>query len=205
MARMNIRTRLAGLPSGLYWSVWPVRRKLRLLWYRADREAMVFALIVGAILTGFAFVLEATFAHRDMVRERALQAINRELGCLARNVYFEARGEPEAGQYAVAEVTMNRKAAARYPASVCEVVHQKNWDALRKRYVAAFSWTELGSLPPPSGEEWQRARKVAEEVYDGRRPEKLHGALYYHATRIRPSWAREKKLVSRIGNHEFYK
>ena len=202
---MKVRIRLAELSSRLRWAVAPARRKLRLFWYRADREAIVFALFVGVILTGFALVLQATFAHRDAVREQALQAIKRELGCLARNVYFEARGEPEAGQYAVAEVTMNRKASARYPESVCAVVYQKNWDALRGRFVGAFSWTELGALPEPRGEDWERARKVARDVYYGRRAPQLDGAMYYHATNITPAWAKEKKLVARIGEHVFYK
>src|SRR5882672_11161357 len=92
--------------------------------------------------------LRVSYAHADD---------RRNLACLARNVYFEARGEPTAGQYAVAEVTMNRKASGRYPDTVCGVVYQKNWDPLRKRYVGAFSWTELGALPAPRGEEWERA------------------------------------------------
>ena len=181
------------------------RTRLALYWYRADWEGMAFALFAGTMVTGFAFGIHAATVYQDAVREEALQARAQQLSCLARNVYFEARGEPEAGQYAVAQVTMNRKAAASYPSTVCEVVHQKNWDAIRKRYVAAFSWTELDDLPQPSGEDWERARKVAEEVYDGERPENLHGALYYHATRVKPSWAREKKLVARIGRHDFYK
>lgn len=181
------------------------RTRLVLYWYRADWEGMAFALFAGTMVTGFAFGIHAATVYRDSVRDVALQARAQELSCLASNVYFEARGEPEAGQYAVAQVTMNRKAAASYPSSVCEVVHQKKWDSIRKRFVAAFSWTELGELPAPSGEEWARAQKVAEEVYDGERPEKLNGALYYHASRVRPSWAKEKKLVARIGRHEFYK
>ena len=205
MATMSIRTRFGELSLRLRWAVAPARRKLRLFWYRADWGGMAFALVAGTIVTGFAFAVHATLAYQDAARDEVLQARAQQLNCLARNVYFEARGEPEAGQYAVAEVTMNRKAAARYPATVCEVVHQKNWDPLRKRYVAAFSWTELSDLPAPSGEEWARARKVAEEVYDGERPEKLYGALYYHAARVKPSWAKEKKLVARIGRHEFYK
>ncbi|NIO43392.1 MAG: hypothetical protein GTO41_26515, partial [Burkholderiales bacterium] len=56
-----------------------------------------------------------------------------ELNCLALNVYHEARGEPMAGQYAVAEVTMNRVASRRYPNTVCKVVFQKKWDVLRGR------------------------------------------------------------------------
>lgn len=205
MRTVNARTRIADYSSRLYWAMAPARLRLRMFWYRADREAVGFALIVAAILTGFALLLQATFAHQDAAREQALQASRQELTCLARNVYFEARGEPQAGQYAVAEVTMNRKAAARYPESVCAVVYQKNWDALRGRFVGAFSWTELGALPEPRGEDWERARKVAQEVYYGRRPLQLQGAMYYHATSITPSWAKEKKLVARIGGHLFYK
>jgi spore germination cell wall hydrolase CwlJ-like protein len=200
---MKFRARLDELAWRLRLA--PARRRLRLFWYRADWEGMAFALFAGVMLTGFAFAVDATLAYQDARRDEALQARSQQLSCLARNVYFEARGEPKAGQYAVAEVTMNRKAAQSYPASVCEVVHQKNWDAIRKRYVAAFSWTEIDDLPRPSGDEWAQAQEGARDVYDGERPEKLDGALYYHSTRIKPSWAREKKVVARIGNHEFYK
>jgi N-acetylmuramoyl-L-alanine amidase len=205
MRRMNARICVAEAASRLRWAIAPARRRLRLFWYRVDREAVVFVLVVGAILTGFALAVHATFAHRDALREQALQIVKRELGCLARNVYFEARGEPEAGQYAVAEVTMNRKASGRFPDTVCAVVYQKNWDMLRGRYVGAFSWTELGDLPAPSGADWDRARKVAQDVYFGRRAPQLQGALYYHATNIEPSWAKQMKLVARIGGHDFYR
>ncbi len=205
MCTMNARTSLSEMTIRLRWATAPARRRLRLFWYRADTEAIAFALILAAILAGFAVALHALFAYQDAVRDRALQARKQELTCLARNVYFEARGEPEAGQYAVAEVTMNRRAAARFPASICEVVYQKNWDAIRKRFVGAFSWTEFSALPKPSGEDWEQARKVALDVYSGRRPPVLQGAMYYHSTSIRPSWAREKKLVARIGGHAFYK
>lgn len=205
IATMNVRNRFNDLSARLHWAVAPARHRLRLFWYRADWEAMGFVLIVGAILAGFALALQASFTHRDALREQARQAVKQELNCLARNVYYEARGEPEAGQYAVAEVTMNRRASARYPQTVCAVVYQKNWDALRGRFVGAFSWTELGALPEPSGPEWERARKVAQDVYTWRRAPQLQGALYYHAVGITPAWAKERKLVARIGEHLFYK
>jgi spore germination cell wall hydrolase CwlJ-like protein len=105
----------------------------------------------------------------------------------------------------VAEVTMNRKAAARYPDSVCAVVYQKNWDPLRARYVGAFSWTEFDALPEPGGAEWEQAKKVAQDVYDGRYTRDLPGAMFFHATYIKPSWAKQKKLVARIGGLAFYR
>ena len=189
----------------LYWWLHSFRRAVRNAWYRLDKEAFVVAGLVLVVVGGLIFAMQAVFAERDASRER-LRAYNEEnLACLARNIYFEARGEPLAGQYAVAEVTMNRKASGLYPDTVCEVVHQKNWDPLRGRYVGAFSWTELDGLPAPTGAEWEQARQVAEAVYYSRYAPALHGALYYHATYIRPPWARQKTLVSRIGRHVFYR
>ena len=52
---------------------------------------------------------------------------------------------------------------------------------------------------------WQQAWDVANAVYFKRRAPKLQGVLFYHARHIRPSWARGKKPVARIGRHVFYK
>jgi spore germination cell wall hydrolase CwlJ-like protein len=180
-------------------------RGVRLFWYRADREAMAFALMIGSVLVVFGFGLHAVFARHERVRELARETERRNVECLARNVYYEARGEPPEGQYAVAEVTMNRKASRRYPATVCAVVHEKRWDAIRERYVGAFSWTEFYSVPEPAGEAWAFAQKVAEDVYYRRTPPRVDGATYYHATSIKPSWARTQKRVARIGRHVFYR
>lgn len=175
-------------------SIWWIR--VRFYWYRLNKTPLVVLSVALGVTGAVGFMLYTMAAESD---ER------RSLTCLALNVYFEARGEPEAGQYAVAEVTLNRVASPYYPKTVCEVVYQKNWDPLRRRFVSAFSWTEFGSLPPPRGEEWQRARKIAEEVYSGRRPPRLAGALHYHADHIAPSWSRGKTPVASIGNHRFYK
>ncbi len=99
---------------------------------------------------------------------------------------------------------MNRVASRRYPGTVCEVVYEKRWDRLRKRYVGAFSWTEFDVVPHPEGEQWHCAREVAEDVYFGRQPRQLNGALHYHATYIKPSWAQGQQPVARIGGHVFY-
>lgn len=169
--------------------------RLRTYWYRADKEAWVFASILLLLVAVFAGVLKAAFAYQDERRSRTLEAHAKNVACLARNVYFEARGEPLAGQYAVAEVTMNRKSSPLYPRTVCEVVYQKS----------AFSWTDLGMLPEPEGEEWKLAWKVAEAVYYGREAPKLRGALFYHATYVQPDWATGKRPVARIGKHVFYR
>jgi spore germination cell wall hydrolase CwlJ-like protein len=202
---MSGRLTFADVSSRLYWALAPVRRGLRLSWHRLDKQAMAVCLLVGLVLGGLGFGLRAVFTQQDLARERAREAELQDLACLARNVYFEARGEPEEGQYAVAEVTMNRKASILFPDTVCGVVHEKRWDAIRRRYVGAFSWTEFNVLPEPDGEEWERAWQIAEAVYYRREPPQLQGVLHFHARHIRPSWAREKKLAARIGRHVFYR
>jgi hypothetical protein len=193
---MVLRRFYAELPSRFAWFAARRWYELRLCWYTADKGLWMLVLTVGVVITTLGFALRAVFAHQDD---------RRNLTCLARNVYFEARGEPTAGQLAVAQVTMNRKASGRFADSVCGVVYQQNWDPLRKRYVGAFSWTELNALPEPTDKEWQRAWKVAEAVYYGREPSALEGALYFHANYVKPDWAKEKQLVARIGKHVFYR
>jgi N-acetylmuramoyl-L-alanine amidase len=202
---MSLRSRLDELAFRAT-SAWDdARRSVRVAWYRADREAMAFALMIGSVLLVLGYGLHAVFARHERALELVRETERKNVECLARNVYHEARGEPPEGQYAVAEVTMNRKASKRYPASVCAVVHERRWDAIRKRYVGAFSWTEFYAVPEPSGEAWAFAQQVAEDVYYQRAPARVDGATYYHATYIKPSWARTQKRVARIGRHVFYR
>jgi N-acetylmuramoyl-L-alanine amidase len=85
--------------------------KLRLLWYRADKGALAFGVFFSLIVGALIFALNVVFWDREAQAARQQEFHARSLDCLARNVYYEARGEPSAGQYAVAEVTMNRKAS----------------------------------------------------------------------------------------------
>jgi spore germination cell wall hydrolase CwlJ-like protein len=179
--------------------------KLRLFWYRTDKAGLAFGVFFCLIVALLVFGLGVVFTQRDAESARARDFHARSLECLARNVYYEARGESLAGQYAVAEVTMNRKASRHYPKTVCEVVYQKNWDPLRERYVGAFSWTEFDVLDAPAGVAWQRAVKVAEDVYYQRRAPVLRGALHFHAAYIQPDWSNERPRIARIGRHVFYR
>lgn len=183
-------------------STWRTRwgrrlRCLRLSWQTTSKSPWVFLPLFLGVAASFAWLLYSV--HSAKFDRRSVY-------CLALNVYYEARGEPEAGQYAVAEVTMNRVAATRYPSEVCNVVYQQNWDARRKRMVGAFSWTELKRLPEPKGRQWARAREIAEEVYYRRHESlELAHATHYHAGYIKPRWSRDLKPVARIGNHVFYR
>jgi spore germination cell wall hydrolase CwlJ-like protein len=179
--------------------------KLRVIWYRMDKAPLVAALFFALVVGVLAGAATSVFNYRDAQRAAVREFHARSLDCLARNVYYEARGESLAGQYAVAEVTMNRKASPRYPKTVCEVVYQKGWDPLRGRYVGAFSWTEFDSLDEPEGPEWQQAVEIAEQVYYQKRAPAMPGALHFHATYVQPEWSKERPRVARIGRHVFYR
>ncbi|MFQ6005867.1 MAG: cell wall hydrolase [Woeseia sp.] len=168
-------------------------------WEKGQIVFVSFLLVVLIFVGSFAYF--AFSIHVRIAEERQRRA---DLSCLARNVYFEARGEPFAGQRAVAEVTMNRVASRRFPDTVCQVVHEKRWDLRRNRYVGAFSWTELGKMPRPKGIAWNRAVAAAELVYDAQDAYTVQGALFYHADIVEPSWARSQNRVAKIGRHIFY-
>jgi len=182
-----------------------LRFRLWMFWWRADKGPLVLGAVATAVAGGLALGFLQVSNYKDEQSAAVRDGQERDLACLALNVYHEARGEPLAGQYAVAEVTLNRRASRIFPRTVCEVVYQKSWDPIRGRYVGAFSWTELGPLPAPRGEAWRIARQVAEAVYYGRQPSAVRGAIFYHATYIQPDWARERQRVAQIGRHVFYR
>ncbi len=55
-------------------------------------------------------------------RAAAMPSRDRDVDCLAQAVYYEARGEGDDGQAAVAQVVLNRSRIASFPATVCGVV-----------------------------------------------------------------------------------
>jgi spore germination cell wall hydrolase CwlJ-like protein len=184
------------------------RRRLELYWRLGDRDnnfAFLAMLGVPIVLLGVivhfasSVPMPLQVAREDAARKRAV-----DLRCLAENIYFEARGEPLKGQYAIAEVTMNRLASRHFPDTICEVVHDTRWDRVRRRLVAHFSWTAF-ERPEPTGPAWDRAMEVATMVYDNKYTPVMPDALFYHATSVRPYWASSKRVIAKIGNHIFYR
>ncbi len=187
---------------------WAVR--LRYWWLLLEKDKLVRRSMFGLAPLAIVAAIWVSVDSLPVIMENrpaALDAQRRdgEIHCLALNVYHEARGEPKAGQYAVAEVTMNRVASRRFPDTVCEVVYEKRWDRIRKRHVGAFSWTELEAVSTSDEKAWKRAMEVAEDAYYAKAAQRMSGALFYHARHIRPSWARKKVRIARVGRHIFYK
>lgn len=191
------------------------RRRLADYWRFDAKEHLVFIGFLGALLVALLGIITFAYLYGTRTEPARMEAVQwgeahqrqreAELQCLAENVYFEARGEPLAGQYAVAEVTLNRTHARNFPRTICQVVHESRWDASRRRFVADFSWTEHGALYPEDGAAWKQATAVASAAYDELRAPVVPGALFYHATSIQPGWARTRKAVATIGNHVFYR
>jgi spore germination cell wall hydrolase CwlJ-like protein len=118
-----------------------------------------------------------------------------ELTCLTKNIYYEARGETEAGQYAVANVTLNRLKSGKWGNDICRVVYAKK----------QFSWTSQTKLARPDPEAWATAHKVAVNALNGTRVRGLDASLFYHADYIKsPVWVDNRHYVTQIGQHKFY-
>jgi Cell Wall Hydrolase len=116
--------------------------------------------------------------------------------CLAKAVYFEARGETLEGQLAVAEVVLNRARSGRYPPSICGVVTQP----------AQFSFIRAGRFPSvdPNNECWKKALAIADVASKHIATSLAPNVLWYHATYVAPAWGRQKTRAAQIGTHIFY-
>jgi len=123
--------------------------------------------------------------------------LSEEMQCLAGAVYFESRGEPLAGQLAVAQVVINRAESSRFPSSYCGVVYQR----------AQFSFVKGGQMPrirTGSGA-WSRAKAIARIAHEGHWDSEARDSLYFHANYVRPSWSRKKARRATIDTHIFYR
>jgi N-acetylmuramoyl-L-alanine amidase len=184
-------------------------------WFTGAKDGLAFFAMLGLPLLGVLGIVYFAYLAGTRIEPARIEATQWEarhaeqraddLQCLAENIYFEARGEPLAGQYAVAEVTLNRTHAQNFPHTICQVVHETRWDPNRRRHVADFSWVELGALSPEDGPAWRQALAVAGAAYDDLHEPVVPGALFYHATNVRPGWARSRRPIATIGNHIFYR
>ena len=131
--------------------------------------------------------------------------IEMAITCLALNLYHEARGEPEIGQWAVAQVTMNR--AEHDPAKVCDTVFEPRQFSWTNRLVEAptpeIRRTRAENYMPREAEAWELAKKIARLTLQGRGRNVVGGATHYHADYVAPRWASTFSQVAQIGSHVF--
>ena len=132
---------------------------------------------------------------------------NDEMLCLTKAIYHEARGESEDGQWAVANVIINRALSKKFPSTLCGVVYQ-NADQGRYRCQFSFACDGKSDIVAERGA-WRRAEQMALSAFrdyqQGDRPGVVpNSALYYHAASVSPDWSNKFHRVATIGAHEFY-
>ena len=141
---------------------------------------------------GIILLLAALSAHGHQVRtEKA------EVTCMAQALYYEARGEGQNGQEAVAEVILQRVRSGAHPDTICGVVREPR----------QFSFLTDGStLRALDAEAWQSAKQLAARIVRGEVVTSLtRRAQFYHQVDIQPAWANEMVRTAQIGNHVFYR
>lgn len=112
--------------------------------------------------------------------------------CMVATLYHEARGEGVQGLEAVASVIMNR--AKRSSKSVCSIVYERK----------QFSWVHVTKDKRIKGNIMD-ILSITHKALNGVLVDVTHGATFYHATYVKPSWAKHKVMTVQINNHIFYK
>jgi len=120
----------------------------------------------------------------------------KDLMCLAKNIYYEAGAEALTGRLAVAQVTLNRTVHPKFKGTICSVVmapHQFSWTAEKNKRQHV-----------PTGTKWELSLATAQQFLNGSRINGMEEAIYFHEKRINPNWKRLVK-VAQIGGHIFFK
>ena len=140
-----------------------------------------------------------------LMQQVAMQKFLAEERCLAEAMYYEARGEGEAGQKAIAEVVFHRMKARGYPHSLCGVVYQ----GAGSGHGCQFSFACNGEmLQAKNFGAWSRAKRLAARIISGVQElgNATADAISFHAVDVEPGWDEQRLIKTiQIGNHIFYR
>ena len=127
--------------------------------------------------------------------------LDETITCLARSIYWEAKGKDTADMEAVANVVMNRLGHEGFPDTVCAVVKQGS-----ETKKCQFSWWCDGR-PDTAQEETQYAiaKEIARKALNKQLPDRTGGAMYFHDRTVKPDWAKEYIKTAETGMFQFYK
>ena len=153
-------------------------------------------------------------AQKQKAEQEAIAQLQREerwmkeISCLARNVYYEARGESRQGQLAVAMVTLNRVENGLFPDSICGVVNERKM-VENRGVVCQFSWRcESWNNPKKrvhaKHESYQAALDAIMHYEELTKTLVTEDTLFFHAKHVKPSWRKAKQKLAMIDNHIFY-
>jgi len=140
---------------------------------------------------------QATYRFSDGRTSTSL-VNQRELNCLAENIYYEAGGESLAGKMAVGLVTLNRVNSGKFSKTICGVVHQRTENSCQ------FSWRcEDKGKPRATTQQWADSMRVAVYLMTTPAFDITDGATYFHNHTVKPNWKNLSK-TSKIEHHTFY-
>ncbi|MBE0454661.1 MAG: cell wall hydrolase [Roseovarius sp.] len=139
---------------------------------------------------------------RDWLERQQVGALDPEARCLAEALYFEARGESVRGQFAVAEVILNRVDSAAFPDTVCGVINQ----GTGRKFQCQFTYTCDGKPDHIANKAaFDQVSRVARLMVEGAPRRLTDGATHYHTRAVNPTWARVFPRTTTIGVHHFYR
>jgi len=184
--------------------------------------------VLAAILIFISAVLimankEVIFEEEDQQQEVAVAkpkpklVDQKQLKCLATNIFYEAGSEPEKGKQAVARVVMNRVNHGFAP-NPCSVVYQVSTimipinndpeidEGHKKVKLCQFSWVCESDRRPLNVNDprYKQSERIAYNVlaYDSYKDVVPSTVLFFHNLWVNPMWPYRK--VAQIGNHIFY-
>lgn len=172
---------------------------------RTDLIYNIIGIVFAVLVIGFITISKINDVKVQNFDElKTIAQVEKDIRCMALNIYREAGYEPVNGRIAVGQVTMNRVNHPDFPNTVCEVVYQKTF--LMSRVICQFSWycdaTHYNRPVNPRAyaESYEIAKKV---ILEDLKLEKLDEALFYHADYVNPRW--KLKKIDQIGTHIFYR
>lgn len=135
----------------------------------------------------------------------------KQVECLARNIYFESRGQPHLGKLAVANVTLNRSRDTGL--SVCSTVYQRTATVCQFSWVCELQESQTKQKIKINNTYWYESLIIAYLAYNNMVPDITNNAKYFYNPKIAsPKWAKIKVAVNNeyfkngvLGDHRFMK
>ena len=137
---------------------------------------------------------------KDWLESQPAPQGDAQWNCLRTALYFEARGEGVKGQFAVAEVILNRVDSGAYPSSICGVVKQGGNGGCQFSYTCDGNRDVMGNR-----EATDLAGRIARVMMDGAPRALTAGATHFHTRAVNPSWSHRFAKTASIGAHLFYR
>ena len=166
---------------------------------------ILFSILISTIILSVSVISVKSISGKynrpvNVSYQHLSKPLQKQIDCLAENIYYEAGYESKDGQIAVALVTLNRLSTGFYGKDICGVVKQK------ANGVCQFSWVcQTKSLTNTSKVVYNDIKQLAVYVvmnYDVIN-DVTKGATFYHADYVNPQWGLPKTI--KIGRHIFYK